>query len=396
MSTGRQPIDAALLSFAFPSQRPIVEAVIKHGGTSAAARALGKTRTAVKDVVRRVRMRAAKQGYAPDHDMTKTAPEGFHVKGVSTLYNAAGEVAAQWVKTNADRERALEDFREAVEGMAEPIRGSARPTTSKRGTERSLLACYPIGDSHFGMRSWAQEVGVDFDLAIAERNIVDSIDALVDIAPPARVGLLANMGDMTDADNASNQTPKSGNVLDADSRRPKVLRTVLRCLRRCIDRMLTKHEIVEYIGVEGNHDQDTAFAITVALELYYEREKRVIVHSDSHWWHWRRHGACLLGFNHGDECKPEQAPLVMACDRPKDWGDTTERHLYLGHVHHAVLRDFPGCTVESLRATAPNNAWSYRKGFRSKQTLRLDVWDAKEGLVDQYHKRINFPTKRAA
>ena len=32
----------------------------------------------------------ARQGWSPEHDMTKTVPDGFHLKGTSTLYDEEG------------------------------------------------------------------------------------------------------------------------------------------------------------------------------------------------------------------------------------------------------------------------------------------------------------------
>ena len=384
-------LDPALLEYCYPQQAPVLQAAIDCGGSyTAAAKRLGMTSNAVECVVKRVRARAAKAGHAPDHDMTHPAAPGFHVKGVSTLYTADGQVAAQWVKTQASREQLLDSLREVIEDIAAPIRGAAKPAKKPRGGDADLCAIYPIGDSHFGMLAWGKETGQDFNLEIAERGIVTAIDALVDRAPHAKIGLVANMGDMTDNDNSSNMTPQSGNILDIDSRRPKILATTLRALRRTIDRALTIHERVHYFGVPGNHDPDTTWAITLALQMYYEREPRVMIHADQFWWYWFRHGACLFGFTHGDQCKPELVPGIMATDRAEDWGQTKHRHAYLGHLHSWILRDLPGCTVESVRATAPNNAWAYRKGYRSKQTLRCDIWHARDGLLDQYHEPIRF------
>jgi len=42
---------------------------------------------------------ARAQGKIPDG----SHPDGFAVKGVSTLYNKDGEIAATWVKTEVDR-----------------------------------------------------------------------------------------------------------------------------------------------------------------------------------------------------------------------------------------------------------------------------------------------------
>lgn len=67
------PIDESLLAFCYDGQREIVQAVIDHGGASAAARVLGKSRSSVKDVVCRVRKRAEEAGWRPPGTATAAA-----------------------------------------------------------------------------------------------------------------------------------------------------------------------------------------------------------------------------------------------------------------------------------------------------------------------------------
>ena len=41
--------------------------------------------------VERKRAQLARQGWSPEHDMTKQVPDGFHLKGTSTLYGDDGQ-----------------------------------------------------------------------------------------------------------------------------------------------------------------------------------------------------------------------------------------------------------------------------------------------------------------
>src|SRR5690606_4647180 len=98
--------------------------------------------------------RLALRGYAPEHDMTHTVPDGFAVKGTSTLFRPDGSVAAQWVKSTADADRREAIMREAIAAAAEFV-----PVVSKRAAPKGeyrddLLTVYPIGDPHIGMLAW--------------------------------------------------------------------------------------------------------------------------------------------------------------------------------------------------------------------------------------------------
>ena len=96
------------------SQLRKIEAVIEHGSNRKAAKVLGVAPSSVDSTIQSIRKRAARLGYAPDHDMTRPAPDGFSVSGVSTLYNADGEISAQWVKTKQEREIMLKATMEAA------------------------------------------------------------------------------------------------------------------------------------------------------------------------------------------------------------------------------------------------------------------------------------------
>ncbi len=85
-------------------QCEIIDAVIANGTQAAAADALGVTKRSVERALARVRTKAAKHGYSPDHNMTHTSPNTHIVKGASTLYGDDGEVKLQWVKTDLKKE----------------------------------------------------------------------------------------------------------------------------------------------------------------------------------------------------------------------------------------------------------------------------------------------------
>lgn len=95
-------IDSRLKEWATPRDVQILDAIESEGSERKAARALGLSPGTISNAVAKLRARAARQGYSPEHDMTRTAPDGFYTKGVSSYINKKGELAGQWVKTNID------------------------------------------------------------------------------------------------------------------------------------------------------------------------------------------------------------------------------------------------------------------------------------------------------
>lgn len=101
-----------------------------------------------------------------------------------------------------------------------------------------------------------------------------------------------------------------------------------------IDLALQKHDQVLVRMLPGNHDQDAALALTVALSVFYSANKRVVVDDDRelHWF--MRFGKVLLGATHGHTMKPDRMAMMMATDRAEDWGLTLFKHFFFGHIHH--------------------------------------------------------------
>lgn len=334
-------------------------------------------------VCRHAEYLAARQGVSPDHDMTRAVPDGFHVRGISTLYDGDGNIRAQWVKSGLDHDDHLRLLRDAVEVLAEPFRGLAEPIAAPDHLDADLLAAYVMGDPHVGMYAWALETGDDFDLRVAEDDLLTAVDQLVAVAPAAEQGLVVNTGDFYHADNSSNRTARSGNALDVDTRYAKVLATGVRVMRRIVDRALQRHARVRVINAIGNHDDHSSLMLSLCLAAYYEREPRVEVDTSPAKFHWVRHGDCLIGVTHGDTVKLTQLPGVMSVDRARDWGETEHRHWYTGHVHHDSLTEFPGVTVETARTLAPRDAYAAGAGYRAGQDLKCDTWHRLDGRVQR-------------
>lgn len=375
-----------LLPWATPLQSEVVNAFLQTKSVAAAAETVGMTPARLRAHLLELQSRASRRGYSPTHDMTKTVPDGYFVKGVSTYYRKnkqTGEMEAsgQWVKSSKDQDHRLALLLDAVQDIAEPFAGKSTRVPAPGSVDDDLLAIYPMGDPHLGMFAWGAETGQDFDLKIAESNLVDAVDHLVELAPASREALVVSVGDFFHTDNSSNKTLMNGNALDVDTRWSKVLSVGIRTMRRIIDRALTKHQKVRVICEIGNHDHHTSIVLALCLASFYENNQRVEIDTSPDAYHWHRFGQNLIGVTHGDKTRYADLPNIMACDRKKDWGETSHRYWYTGHVHHDQTKEFAGCKVESFRTLAPRDAWHNASGYRSGQDMKLIVLHRDHGEV---------------
>jgi hypothetical protein len=375
--------DATLASYATARQLDYLQAVEKHGSNRKAAKALGVSPTSIDKALVALRRKAAMQGHSPEHDMTRTVPEGFKVKGVSTYYDEEGKVRGQWVKSSASDEAREEALREFAENLAEGVKGLAPITPAPERVSDDLMCVIPIGDPHFGLKVWAQEGGANFDLDIAERLTCGAIDRLLASAPPAKTAVLLNLGDQFHAD-SQNNTTTAGTTVDVDGRWAKIQQVGLRAMLYCIGRLLERHERVVVRINRGNHDKHASYALSLMISCYFHNEPRVEVDlSPAAVWY-MQFGQVLLASTHGDTIKGDKLMGVMAADRPQEWGSTKHRYWFVGHIHHSDIKEYPGGIVEYLRTLAPGDAWHHGQGYRSGRDMRLVVMHKEFGEVERH------------
>jgi hypothetical protein len=301
---------------------------------------------------------------------------------VSTLLDAEGNVTQTWVKTAqdlSDPATILTLFNDAL--LERPVIPAPAASPQKRAHNKDLLAVYPMGDPHIGMLSWHEETGTDFDLKIAETQLLQAVDHLVTAAPAAENALVINLGDFFHSDNPQHMTARSGNVLDVDSRWSKILRIGIRIMGRIVDRALWKHTHVTVIIEIGNHDDQSAVMLALCMAERYRNDPRVTVDTSPATFHWYEFGSVLIGTTHGQACKPEKLGAIMAADKPAEWGRTKHRYWYVGHVHTQQAWELPGCLVRTFRTLAPRDAWHASSHYRSGRSMVCDVLHRTHGRI---------------
>jgi hypothetical protein len=376
-------MDAQLASFATVRQLEILEAVEKHGSQRAAAKALGVNKNAVDGAMKALKKKAALQGYSPAHDMTRTVPDGFKVKGVSSLY-VDGKLSSQWIKSTIDDERREALIRETLAVLAEDVKGLAPSVPGPSHASDDLAAVIPVGDPHFGLYTWAQECGDDFDTDIARKLSIAAADRLISSAPDCSVAVLLLLGDIMHANDQSNQTPAHKHQLDVDSRFVRVIRVAIETYRHMILRMLERFPRVVVKLLPGNHDPQAVWALAYALHAYFANETRVEVDlGPSKFWYFQ-FGKVLIGSTHGDTVKPERLPGIMAADKPMEWGTARHRYWYTGHIHSKNATEFPGVQWESFRTLAAQDAYAASHGYRSGRDMVLIVHHREHGEVERH------------
>jgi hypothetical protein len=373
-------VDDKLRQWATPRQLQVLEAVEKYGTYRGAAEALGLSHGTVGDSMQALKRRAAKAGYAPEHDFTRTVPDGFLAQGVSTYYNKDGLPSGQWVKASIDKDRQEAIFREACAAMAETLpRVHAAPAPTE--TDAALCNLAVFTDYHIGMLAWHREGGANWNLKIAESLLLASFIHMIESAPKAKACVLCLQGDTLHVDSILPVTPAHHHVLDADGRFSKIVGVAIRVIRRLIDHALEKHDTVHLLICEGNHDESSSVLLRHMFTALYENEPRLTVNDSELPFYVHQHGDVMLAFHHGHKVKNEQLPMLFAAQFPKVWGATTRRYAHCGHRHHVDEKEYAGMTVTQHATLTARDAYSARGGWISERAASIITYHEKYGQV---------------
>ena len=296
-------------------------------------------------------------------------PKGHRVKGVSALVGPEGGVRAQWIKTTEDDAAVLET---ALRATFEQYKAAAELPSPKEVTSGDLLVVYPIADLHLGMFSWARETGTDYDLQIGSDALRDTMGDLVARSAPAKSAVVLDMGDYFHADNSRNQTARSGNTLDVDTRYAKVVQVGFELTVSAIELALQKHDEVLYRKLPGNHDEETSLMLAVAISAHFRNNPRVSIDTNPGRFFRHRFGKCLIAATHGDMLKMGDLAGFAATQWSEDWGATTHRYGYTGHVHNEralAVSTQRGMRVESFNTLSGKDSWHAAMGYQSPRNM---------------------------
>lgn len=369
-------IDTLLKEWATERQAEYIDAVNLHGSAGKAADILGVHRSAIARAIASVRRKAAAQGFSPEHGLNHVIPAPFVARGHSTLDRVdplTGErkQVLQWTKTRLDDQQWLEMLRGAVAEFLESVPRVEAPA-APLDYDTDIVPWVQIGDAHFGLLCHAAETGENFDLKIAESELLTAIGILIDELPPCERIVLNDLGDFTHYENFTATTEASGHALDFDTRFPKMIKVYSRVMRAVVDMALAKARHVDVIINQGNHSRTNDIWMAELLRVAYGHTGRVHVLNNDNVFIGYRMGKTLVLVHHSDRCKPKDLVGVMITDFREDFGETDFHYIDTGHVHHGMaMKEHPSIFIESFNHLAAMDKWAHDHGYRNRKSITL-------------------------
>ncbi len=339
-------------------------------------------------MIDRIRKHLTASGYDPDNGMTMVSPAPQMLKGRSALVKVAEDgsetVVQYWNKTDVNKEAQAQAFAAAVQELSQglvPFKAVKAPASRMADS----LTLYTLTDYHLGMYSWADETGASWDMAIAERVLLNAFAAMIAGSPDSEVGIFAQLGDLLHWDGLLALTPTAKNVLDADTRFPLLVRTAISVCLKAVEMLLSKHKTVHVLMAEGNHDIASSVWLRAIMSHTFRNNKRVTV-DDSAWpfYHYKW-GKVFIGWHHGHLQKMDALPLLFATD-PKfksDYGQCEFTYIHTGHMHHQKVIDKGGIVVEQHPTLSARDAHGARGFLYSNREAKAITYNKTAGEISR-------------
>lgn len=281
-----------------------------------------------------------------------------------------------WKADEQEQNDLFQSIREAFEDLP-----AADPIPAPQHKAKDLLTLYPIADAHIGMLAWGAETGEDYDTKKATQRLINWLGQAVQASPSSETAIILDVGDLTHADDQTNQTPRSKHVLDVDTRHYRTLELTISTLVSATRLALKKHKRVVVRILPGNHNMTSYMAVLFAVAEHFRNEPRVEVQKEPGEFFAHQFGVNMICAHHGDKAKAERMVLFLADEFPEMWGATKHRFLWTGHLHHHKSADIGGVQWEQLRALTARDAYAQSHAYCARAQLQAVTYHREKGEV---------------
>jgi len=264
------------------------------------------------------------------------------------------------------------------------------------GEDNNMLEI-SIFDLHIGKLAWAGETFENYDVKIARKRFMASIEKLLKGASGFNYNrIFFPIGnDFFNSDTMENTTTK-GTPQDEDLRWQKTFDVGVRLLVDAINLLKQTGVPVDVMIIPGNHDFERSYYMGSYLSAWFNQDPNVDINNGASPRKYYRFGNVLLGLTHGSEEKEASLPMLMAIDieSKPHWSETKFHEWHLGHIHRKrnvnytvldksrTLNEDLGVTIRYMSSLTGAEEWHHKKGFvGSTKAADAFVWNYEYGLV---------------
>lgn len=128
--------------------------------------------------------------------------------------------------------------------------------------------------------------------------------------------------------------------------------------------MLAKLAPVEVIWVRGNHDYRSSLSLARFLQAWFRNDTGVSVSIAGGDRSYTSYGTNAFMITHGDTVsKVGDMAMVFAHEKAKLWGDSVNRYVLSGHLHHERVQEMGGITRYQFSSLSGTDRWHHKNGY---------------------------------
>ena len=323
----------------------------------------------------RRRAALARKGTIPEWGMTDNYADGLALRKVTVhkrYVEGVGEVVNTWERACEETEEQQQRLEAVAEAFYKALPNIPVQRFTRKDYNTDMVPWVQIGDGHIGMLARESEVGHEFNLETAERDLCVAVATLIDELPVCERCVIQDLGDMTHYENLAGVTEASRHQLDCDPMGySDMLDVYIRTMRFIVERALGKFKYVDVIINQGNHSRKNDIWMAKLLRAAYASDRLHVLDNRGVFIPYRMGNTFVLS-THTDQCKPTSAAGVMANKYAQDWGETKYHYIDGGHVHHRqTAKELNGAVYESWNQIALGDKYAHDHGYDSRSCLTV-------------------------
>jgi hypothetical protein len=219
-------------------------------------------------------------------------------------------------------------------------------------------------DIHIGKLATSFESAEDYNSQIAVQRVLEGVRGIIQKASGFNIDKVLFVGgnDILHIDTPK-RTTTSGTPQDTDGMWYESFLIAKKLYVEVIE-LLMQIADVHFVFNPSNHDYTNGFFLADVIQSWFRNSPNITFDCSIAHRKYFIYGQNLIGTTHGDGAKPQDLPLLMAQESPKNWAETKHRYVYSHHLHHKISKDYIGVTVESLRSPSGTDSWHHRNGYQ--------------------------------
>jgi hypothetical protein len=254
----------------------------------------------------------------------------------------------------------LKDHIEAVKEHA-PV----YPTLQRSSVSNGNLLVIDPADVHIGKLASSFETGEEYNNQIAVQRVLEGVQGILNKAEGFNIDQIIFVAgnDILHID-SPRRTTTAGTPQDTDGMWYDNFLIAKKLYIEVIDMLMQKAD-VHFMYNPSNHDYTHGFFLADSISNWYRNCDNITFDVSIAHRKYYTYGDNLICTTHGDGAKWQDLGKLMAveCDEWKG-GGKQRRYVYTHHVHHKIVKDDIGVTVESLRSPSGTDGWHHRNGYQ--------------------------------